>query len=696
MDHASLEILALIAEHLELADIRRWMLTSKRINLALEAKFYSKAVSLDSQRGQPHYLVRALLLNKATNAFRILLQKTSVEEINTANIDLSEIPGDYDWSLLKLEHLPLHNASKHLTSLLHIACQFCIREIAELIISKGVLPDTLDTYGWSSLHLASWSGNGDAMQMLIDHGADIGLKKIWHQPPLFDRLKTDYSGTTPVHQAAARGHLAAVELLLAAGADPKEPCWKGCDALGAAAKAGHTAIFQRLLEENYATPALTTALKFAAEGDSAPIVDSLLKSGAEPHDALMGAVRHNRLDNLKLLIEAKADLRREMSQRNVLQRVCSIEATRMILASAPGLSANVRPGMFHGTPLETLYESARYANPAELEGIAMLLIEDGCLIREPKPINEDNDRNSSNRNVLEDAAFWGHARVIETLLRRKRSLLHVRYRENDSPLLSAAYSASENKLACFKLLVQAGADIHEGNIMECLYSMSLQVAGTPRPLLQNALVTQYLIDMGLDINRRQGSDSPLIHALCMENDESAMLLIKAGADITARSLHRSSTLQEAASNGCLEAMNYLLENGNVEELLVSQSQEPLLHLVTREAHLKHGKVRGYVKMMGHLLLGHLDVSPEKVASDDVAGYEGSRLKDLAYIGRMEVIRQLCKKKIVDPGLKFNSRTAFDQLAYWHPDELADLMDEANQKWPRPQPRDFFGMRIHNV
>ncbi|UKZ78645.1 hypothetical protein TrVFT333_006391 [Trichoderma virens FT-333] len=694
MDNLSSEILAMIADNLELVDLHHWMLAAKRINFALETKFYTKAVSLDAERGRPLYLVRAVLQNQATNAFQALLQRTRLEAINAANIDPFDIAGDYDWSLLKPEELSSTNKSAHLTSVLHIACQLCSKEITRLVLCRGALPGTLDTYGWSPLHLASWSGNTDVIEMLIDHGADIELQKNWNQPPLFDRFRTHYSGTTPVHQAAARGHLAAVELLLAAGADPKVPCSKGCDALGATAKAGHNAIFQRLLEESFDTTTLTAALRFAVEGENPSIVGSLLKLGAEPHDAVMGAVQCDRLENLRLLIKAKADLRRHMSHDNVLQAVCSIEATRMILASAPGLSANVRPGIFHGTPLETLYESARYGKLAELEGIAMLLIEDGCLIREPEPINEDNDRISSNRNVLEDASFWGHTRVIEALLLRKKSLLHVRYRENSSPLLSAAYSASENKLACFKLLVEAGADIHADNIMECLYSMSLQVAGTPRPLLQNALVTQFLVDMGLDINRGLRFDSPLIHALSMENDSSAMILIRAGADITARSSHGLSTLQEAASNGCLESMEYLLKADNTEELLESQRKEPLLHIVTREAHLKHGKVKGYVKMMGHLLLGHFDISPEEVASDDVACDDATHLKDLAYVGRMEVMRRLCKGKIADPGAKYNSTTAFDQLARWHPHELVDLMDEAHQKWPKPQPMGFFGKRIH--
>lgn len=686
MDRISLELLCLIAEHLELADLCRWTLTCNKINSSLRSLVYKKAVALDSQRGWPYYLVRAALADEAGNTFQILLQQTHLEDINKANIDLSEVPGYYDRSLLEPpESVPM-DIPRRLTSLVHVASQLCSQDTLKLVLSRGAFPDIRDTYGWAPLHLAAWNGNANAMRILMDGGANIELKKIWNQPRLYRNLITEHSGTTPLHQAAFRGHLSAVEMLLAAGADPKITCCKMCDALGATAKSGNMEVFQRLLEENFDSATLTAALKYAAEGENTAIVARLLQLGAVAHDALVHAVQHDRLDNMRLLLDATADPTRDRGRKNVLHRVRSIRATQMILTTAPGLSAAARPGMFHGTPLETLYDYGRGCDPQELEGIAMLLIEDGCLIREPVPINEDNDRSPSNRNVLEDAAFWGHSRVIEALLLRKKSLLHVRYRDHGSPLSAAAYSASDNKLACFRLLVEAGADIHADPIFEHLYSMSSQVVGTPRPHVQNALVTGFLIDLGIDINRRSGSEYPLIHALRMENDQSALILIKAGADITVRSGQRLSTLQEAARHGCLEAMEYLLKTDKVEELMTSAGDEPLLHLVTREAHLKHGKVKGYVKMMGHLLLGHLDISPEDVTDGDAAELEG-----LAYTGHMEVVRRLCKRKIADPGAKHCSRTAFDQLASWHPEELVNLMDEAHQKWPRPPPMGLFGL-----
>ncbi|PTB63230.1 ankyrin, partial [Trichoderma citrinoviride] len=108
---------------------------------------------------------------------------------------------------------------RRLTSLLHVASQLCSQDTLKLVLLRGASPDILDTYGWAPLHLAAWNGNADVMRILVDGGADIELRKIWNQPPLFDRYRTEHSGTTPLHQAASRGHLPAVELLLAAGAD---------------------------------------------------------------------------------------------------------------------------------------------------------------------------------------------------------------------------------------------------------------------------------------------------------------------------------------------------------------------------------------------------------------------------------------------------------------------------------------------
>lgn len=51
MDIVSPKIQAGIAEYLELVDLHGRILTRKRPNFVLKTKFYSKAASLDSERG---------------------------------------------------------------------------------------------------------------------------------------------------------------------------------------------------------------------------------------------------------------------------------------------------------------------------------------------------------------------------------------------------------------------------------------------------------------------------------------------------------------------------------------------------------------------------------------------------------------------------------------------------------------------
>jgi hypothetical protein len=87
----------------------------------------------------------------------------------------------------------------------------------------------------------------------------------------------------------------------------------------------------------------------------------------------------------------------------------------------------------------------------------------------------------------------------------------------------------------------------------------------------------------------------------------------------------------------------------------------------------------YFKTTVHMLLVHIDISIEVVACQDTAPPE-----PLAYTGRMEVIRQLCSRGIIDTGARYNGKlTSFDLLAGRQPDEIASLLEEACRKWPRP-------------
>lgn len=96
-------------------------------------------------------------------------------------------------------------------------------------------------------------------------------------------------GTTALHTAAAKGDLASLSLLLAAGAEPDTVDAHGATPLISAAAYGHIEIVQALLARLTKTASLNrqdrrgyTALTYATVAGNAPIVRLLLQKGAHP------------------------------------------------------------------------------------------------------------------------------------------------------------------------------------------------------------------------------------------------------------------------------------------------------------------------------------------------------------------------------------------------------------------------------
>ena len=81
-------------------------------------------------------------------------------------------------------------------------------KIKELLATTPALIDARDTDDSTALHCASWKGHLEAVQMLLAAGAPVGVHN-----------KNDHWGTTPLHAAAHANQAKIVEALIAAGAD---------------------------------------------------------------------------------------------------------------------------------------------------------------------------------------------------------------------------------------------------------------------------------------------------------------------------------------------------------------------------------------------------------------------------------------------------------------------------------------------
>ena len=90
---------------------------------------------------------------------------------------------------------------------LHIATVHGHTNAMQLLIDNGADINAITKCGWKhiSLHIASYGNNIDAVQLLINNGANINI--------------TDACGNTPLHDAVDNGHPNIIQLLIDKGAN---------------------------------------------------------------------------------------------------------------------------------------------------------------------------------------------------------------------------------------------------------------------------------------------------------------------------------------------------------------------------------------------------------------------------------------------------------------------------------------------
>jgi hypothetical protein len=145
-------------------------------------------------------------------------------------------------------------------------------EIAGQLKRDPKLAATWTTWGWSTLHLAAFSGEPEAVRLLLDRGAEVNA-----------RAHTKFKNT-PLQAALLAGQLATAKLLLERGADPLVRQAHGFTPLQGAAFHGDRDIVDLLLaagaELNSRADDGRTALTEALRGNHPALVDYLRGKGA--------------------------------------------------------------------------------------------------------------------------------------------------------------------------------------------------------------------------------------------------------------------------------------------------------------------------------------------------------------------------------------------------------------------------------
>jgi ankyrin repeat protein/L-ascorbate metabolism protein UlaG (beta-lactamase superfamily) len=299
-------------------------------------------------------------------------------------------------------------------SALHYAAYGGHRDLVEMLLDRGVDVNIKKDNNSTPLHGAALDGDLDVMTLLISRGADIDVR--------------NQAGYTPLLSAVAGSQLEAVELLLTHGADANATLERGGTALmESIPHDGENIELARLLigrgaDVNAVTEYGVTALMRASWWGKTETARLLIAHGADVNfktkdrpPAIVNAARGGHLDFVSLLIANGAKLNVKDNQ----------SATPLILAAIHGHEDVVGALLANGANVS--HREKNYGRTALHcaaikgdQGVAEALIEGGASI---------NRKDNAGKTALNYAAQYAHKDVADLLVSHE-AVAYNNYEEN--------------------------------------------------------------------------------------------------------------------------------------------------------------------------------------------------------------------------------------------------------------------------
>ncbi len=370
------------------------------------------------------------------------------------------------------------------TPLVILAVQTQQTEILEQLLAAGANPEAAASNGDKALHVASANGDTEALQILINHHADVNSQA---------------NGTGALIKAVLAGRKEAAELLLQAGANANEVTSGGDTPLIYTIKAGNTAMAELLLAHGADANANhhdKTPLGIAAEAGQVACVELLLKAGADATQVpahkrtpLHMAAGNNEAACIPLLIQAKAD--------------------------ANALDYNL------DTPL---HYAARHGHAESLQ----------ALLQNGANANIQNNRSYAPIHLVSEKGFD----ACIPLLKHAGADMNTPLPNGDTPLLIAV---ENNSNKCVAALIAAGADIHATSPQgDTPLSLARKLH---HPGCTKTLATCILIENGISTF----DNAALLKSLGENDMETLRMLLEAGAAPLEETLHMAAALPDSTA-----------------------------------------------------------------------------------------------------------------------------------------------------
>ena len=528
------------------------------------------------------------------------------------------------------------------TILLHLASYQGTPEILEMLFNYGVKLNAKNHWSETALHVVSRGrqdsqGGARVAKLLLEHGVGVNTRRRDH--------------CTPLHVASCFGKLEIVRLLLDHGADSNAETRLGLKLLHQVSfgmyecQEDGVRIAELLLTHGAEVDARNkdhwTPLHIACQNGKLEIVHLLLDNGAEVNAETVDGLKplhflsygeyRSQEDGVRvarLLLERGADVNTRRNDHRTPLHVASyygnIEIVRLLLDHGADPEANAEGNMGEKPLHKVSY--GKYRSPEDGVRIAQLLLEHNADV---------NTRRNNRQTPLHIASYFGIVEMVRLLLDRGADPEADADGDMGSKPLHfvshGKYRSKEDGVHVAQLLLERGADV---NTRRNDHATPLHVAS----YFGNVEIVRLLLDHGADpgANADGGMRSKPLHSVSCGEYRSqedgvrvAQLLLERGADVNARRNDHRTPLHVASYSGNVEIVCLLLDHGAEANAEGDIGEKPL-HKVS------HGKYRSQEDgvCVARLLLGHgADVNTRR-------NDHQTPLHRASYMGNIEMVRLL--------------------------------------------------------